>query len=352
MAAASPVPLPELASIDLAERVLARGDIRDAILREREREPRSETAEPAAADAAAKEAPQAPAPVAESAKASRLPQGSGSNGQTPVAANTPEPPAVPSARVERPRQEAPQGRLEPKPTGSDEKPASIGGKPETRGEPEPGPSPTPEGPPAEQRSKPPTAGSTETESRVGAPQTVTTRGTQAEAKPAQHPKKQDRSKPEVKTPDAAPSSAAAPRVEKGAARGKTPAQEKEKEKGQAGPRANPGSVIARLVHYYQTGNLKDFVGLFTANAQVSGGSGVGYIRSDYAQLFAEKPQRRLSVGGLKWQPGGGGAMTGIGSYRALTRKGPDDKWRTATGRLQIELVPWKGGYKISKLYHR
>ena len=120
----------------------------------------------------------------------------------------------------------------------------------------------------------------------------------------------------------------------------------------ARPKADPDETVARLTHYYRTGNLDGFVGLFTSNARVNDGSGKGFIRKDYARFFAKAKERRLSIGRLKWSSAANGRMTAKGVYRVSFNDAQKGKWVHSSGKVSFELVPWMSGYKISKMIHR
>ena len=113
----------------------------------------------------------------------------------------------------------------------------------------------------------------------------------------------------------------------------------------------PEEMIARLMRYYRAGDLQRLLGLFTADASVTGGKGRSAIRSDYAGLFARTSDRRLSIRKLSWRRTGNGSFVGVGSYRAGTKANPGASWRYSTGTMRIKLVPQKGSYKIAELFH-
>lgn len=113
----------------------------------------------------------------------------------------------------------------------------------------------------------------------------------------------------------------------------------------------PDEMVARLTRRYRAGDLQGFLNLFTASARTRSGSGKSAIRSDYAGLFARTSDRRLSIKGLSWRRSGNGGLVGTGTYRAGTKARQGASWRYETGKLHIELVPWRDGYKISKFVH-
>ena len=59
----------------------------------------------------------------------------------------------------------------------------------------------------------------------------------------------------------------------------------------------------------------------------------------------------MSISGVKWSPSEHQRLLGRGAIRVGTRSGTQAGWRNATGDLEIELVPWMGDYKISRMTH-
>ncbi len=115
--------------------------------------------------------------------------------------------------------------------------------------------------------------------------------------------------------------------------------------------ADPNKIIARLTQSYAAGDLDGFVGLFTADARVTGGQGKGFIRSDYSEFFSETPHRRLEITGIRWQADRTGRLSGTGSLNVKTRKKSSEPWAQLSGSVRFELVPIAGGYQISRMEH-
>jgi hypothetical protein len=93
------------------------------------------------------------------------------------------------------------------------------------------------------------------------------------------------------------------------------------------------------------------VSLFTANAVVNNGVGTAAIRKAYSDIFAQAGQRRMTIAGLTWRKAPDQRLVGRGTIRIGTRSGSQPAWRSTAGTLEIELVPWMGDHKISRLIH-
>jgi hypothetical protein len=111
-------------------------------------------------------------------------------------------------------------------------------------------------------------------------------------------------------------------------------------------------VITRLQRSYTNGDVGGLTSLFTANAVVDNGAGHAYIRQRYAAIFKRDRHRRISIFGLRWRPGPQQRLLGTGEIRLRGRASRASQWRSKSGAIQFELVPWRGDYQISKMTQR
>jgi len=109
------------------------------------------------------------------------------------------------------------------------------------------------------------------------------------------------------------------------------------------------ALVGRLEGSVGRGDLAGVVGLFTANAVVNSGAGTAAIRSEYSELFSLAGQRRMTIWGLTWRKTENRRLSARGAIRIRTRSDPGAAWSTATGMVELEIVPWMGDYKISKM---
>lgn len=135
-------------------------------------------------------------------------------------------------------------------------------------------------------------------------------------------------------------------------RARTPAGPKRR-----GKVAVPGAraaarVITRLQRSYTNGDVGGLTSLFTANAVVDNGAGHADIRQRYSAIFKRDRHRRISIFGLRWRLGPQQRLLGTGEIRLRGRASRDSQWRSKSGTIQFELVPWRGDYQISKMTQR
>jgi hypothetical protein len=110
-------------------------------------------------------------------------------------------------------------------------------------------------------------------------------------------------------------------------------------------------LLDRLKRSYTNGDLRGVTGLFTANAVVNRGAGLAFIRRHYATLFKRDRQRQISIFGMHWREGSDERLVGTGQIRLSGRESRSSEWRRRQGRIELELVPWRGQYRINKMIH-
>lgn len=110
-------------------------------------------------------------------------------------------------------------------------------------------------------------------------------------------------------------------------------------------------LISQLEGSFAKGDLAGLVSLFTANAVVNGGVGAAAVRKAYLDLLTQPGQRRMTVVGVQWRSAPDQRILGHGTLRIGTRAGAQARWRDRSGPIDLELVPWMGDYKISRLVH-
>ncbi len=118
------------------------------------------------------------------------------------------------------------------------------------------------------------------------------------------------------------------------------------------PTIQADATLDKLLRAYRQGDLDRLVSLFTPRAQVNDGSGSTFIRADYGDLFGRVKYRRLSINGMHWQVRKDGTLAGDGRLSVSGKANDGENWDHASGSIQLELVPWKGSYKIAKMLHK
>jgi hypothetical protein len=109
--------------------------------------------------------------------------------------------------------------------------------------------------------------------------------------------------------------------------------------------------LSRLERTFASGDLAALAGLFTANAVLNNGVGAVGVRNTYSGIVGQAGRGRLTVSSLKWRTGKQGRLLGKGTIRISTRDASQRESGDLSGSVEIELVPWMGDYRISKLIH-
>jgi hypothetical protein len=122
-------------------------------------------------------------------------------------------------------------------------------------------------------------------------------------------------------------------------------------RGEVTPTQAVSELVSRLERSFANGDLAGLVSLFTANAVVNDGVGAMAVGNAYSDMLGQAGQGRMTLSGLTWRTGQHERLLGQGAIRISTRRGPQLDWSDASGTVEIELVPWMGDYRISKLIH-
>ena len=111
-------------------------------------------------------------------------------------------------------------------------------------------------------------------------------------------------------------------------------------------------LVSRLESAYGRGNADAVAALFTKSARTSDGSGQRRIRGQYAKLFRENSAQRLVITNVRWRSDRDARIRGSGRFSASTRNKSTNDWRRSDGRIQFELVPAGGDYRISSMLYQ
>lgn len=120
-------------------------------------------------------------------------------------------------------------------------------------------------------------------------------------------------------------------------------------RGSGGQLESQDRLIARLERAFSSGDLPGLVSLFTANAEVNGSRGAEAVRRAYQSAAAGAQRPRLRIIGLSWRRLGDQRLLGRGTMRRGHQAERGTNPGGHGGPLEIELVPWMGDYKISRL---
>jgi hypothetical protein len=110
-------------------------------------------------------------------------------------------------------------------------------------------------------------------------------------------------------------------------------------------------LVSRFQHSYANGDLPALVGLFTADAIADERAGLAFLRRAYPDISAGVGERRVSISNLRWRTIPDRRLLGTGDIRISSRSSSFSAWRHAAGTIELELTPWMGDYKISKMVH-
>lgn len=127
------------------------------------------------------------------------------------------------------------------------------------------------------------------------------------------------------------------------------------------PRASTPAVVAirdtdlqtitnRFISSYEKGNITSFASLFAKNAVSNDASGLATIKKEYGDLFATTSERRMIIGGLKWNFSNNKAV-GDGHLEVAVKPNGAGQAQTYAGKIQIVVEKHGDGVQITKLYH-
>jgi hypothetical protein len=95
------------------------------------------------------------------------------------------------------------------------------------------------------------------------------------------------------------------------------------------------ALLNRLLRSYETGNLPEFMAVFSPNAVTDGG-GLDFIREDYRGLFSSTQRRHLAVKSMSWTIKQN-VIYGEGRYTASVAYAGADNIKVTKGRLILEV---------------
>jgi hypothetical protein len=116
--------------------------------------------------------------------------------------------------------------------------------------------------------------------------------------------------------------------------------------------ASADRLVRRLARLFENADFRGLATLFTVTAKTSNGVGATAVREGYKELFGTALGRRMIVSNIRWWNGANRQLIGEGQLRVGTRSFPWADWRYRSGRIELELVPWMGSYKVSRMAHR
>jgi hypothetical protein len=109
------------------------------------------------------------------------------------------------------------------------------------------------------------------------------------------------------------------------------------------------SLLGHLVNSYQTGDLVDFISLFSDRASTSDEASRSEIENEYRRLFSTTKARQLQVSGVDWRVHAGGAR-GEG-FMVIQIKRAGRGVERYEGRFTVHITREQQELRISGLYY-
>ena len=109
-------------------------------------------------------------------------------------------------------------------------------------------------------------------------------------------------------------------------------------------------VTTQLVTAYETGNLNQFISLFSSEIKTNDRIDLSGLQQDYAQLFASTSDRQMFIQNLKWTNENIGAK-GIGDLEVIILSDEGNTVYSMEGKIQIVAQKIDRKVKITHLYH-
>ncbi len=110
------------------------------------------------------------------------------------------------------------------------------------------------------------------------------------------------------------------------------------------------TLMQRFVSSYDTGNLDQFMSLFTEDAHTNERRNRNEIRADYDDLFQTTDQRQLTLIDVNWEPGNH-TVQGWGRFEVKVRKKGRLEVTTYVGGLKFQVEKPGPQLRITHLYH-
>ncbi len=110
------------------------------------------------------------------------------------------------------------------------------------------------------------------------------------------------------------------------------------------------TLMHRFVSSYETGNLDQFMSLFTEDAQTNERRNRNEIRTDYDDLFQTTDQRQLKLIDFNWEPGNH-TVQGWGRFEVKVRKKGRPEVTIYVGGLKFQVEKPGPQLRITHLYH-
>jgi len=114
--------------------------------------------------------------------------------------------------------------------------------------------------------------------------------------------------------------------------------------------ADLSKITSQLISSYEKGNIDSFASLFAPNAVSNDEADLKTIKKDYADLFAATSDRRMIIGGIKWNFSNNTA-TGDGQMEVAVKPNGANKTQKYTGKIQIVVEKQSDGVQITRLFH-
>jgi hypothetical protein len=115
--------------------------------------------------------------------------------------------------------------------------------------------------------------------------------------------------------------------------------------------AKLNALVEKFVQSYEAGDISRFTALFTDNAEIDGGKGRAYIRSEYQPVFSATTERRLILDNMDWYITDKGSARGSGEA-VLSVRNSWSKERRLAGKVSFVAVPIGREPRISSFHFR
>ena len=115
-------------------------------------------------------------------------------------------------------------------------------------------------------------------------------------------------------------------------------------------RSELNNVLSQFTYYYNSGDIKRLMNLFTESAYTNGQNGKQGIKNDYADLFNNTVARRLMIKNIKWDLNESIAK-GAAEFEVIVQAKNGTNKNSFSGSLSITAVKDPNGIYITKLFH-
>lgn len=109
-------------------------------------------------------------------------------------------------------------------------------------------------------------------------------------------------------------------------------------------------LTTQLVTAYETGDIEQFISLFSENAKTNDRSNLTGIKQDYVELFKTTSDRQMLIQNLRWSSESN-SVKGIGNLEVTLLSDNGSAVYSMNGKIQIVAQKSNNGVLITHMYH-